>query len=724
MMLRGVSDSDFNKTSIGGPTPKQQMKFSAPSFHTLLARFLTVLSSLAPLGLAQPLPLTPVPNAYQGSAPGEIIPPPQEARFDVGTLALENLSVRVEGAQPELGWAVRDLNREVQARLGRVLPVANAGQTPAQVVIGTLERPALAEAAKTRGLTPDKPEGYALWVEPSGAAVVGFDALGAYRGVQTLRQLLTPSGFRFAQVRDYPAFPVRMAMIYLDKDSARVNDVLVPMLAKLKFNQVLVMADYVQWNSSRGLWHPSGASRAEAERVARLIREHGMEPIPLIELLGHSQWLFYNPQSGKYDGNKDLWADPEAQNPYAYDPLVPRVYEVVLPILGEAVEVFKPKYVHIGHDEVAANNRFPAKPEGIAAGLPKLFVDDTVRLYNYLKSLGVGTMIWHDVAFSEAYRDQIAPALPKDIVVAYWNYSAAADHPLLGTIRGLGFPALGASWYSPGNPQSIAQAALRYGSLGVLQTRWSGYFGNATMFDGQAEQAVAYWAAASSFWNPTQPIPSDLSLRYRDAWQPQSFIPLPGKLVDLSVAVTRRLSDPDETQWVQKGPTTDLSKLPTGFVQLGPYRFHISGAVMLKGSRPAASDLPSSLTLEFPPGLKAKALVFLHTTGWATTLKNERIGSYTLTYADGSKATLPLEYGRHLTTWTDTTPRTLVYEPVWRGQTPDGLEVGLSALLWNHPKPDAEIRSLTLESTGGAANLSLIGLTLLDQAPNPPEATR
>lgn len=78
MMLRGVSDSDFNKTSIGGPTPKQQMKFSAPSFHTLLARFLTVLSSLALLGLAQPLPLTPVPNAYQGSAPGEIIPPPKK----------------------------------------------------------------------------------------------------------------------------------------------------------------------------------------------------------------------------------------------------------------------------------------------------------------------------------------------------------------------------------------------------------------------------------------------------------------------------------------------------------------------------------------------------------------------------------------------------------------------------------------------------------------------
>lgn len=700
--------------------------FDPPFFRPPLAGFLTVLSSLAPFSLAQPLPLTPIPNAYQGSAPERIIPPPQEARFDPGTLALENLSVRVEGTAPELAWAVRDLNREVQARLGRMLPVAvNAGQTPAEVVIGTLESPALAEAAQTRGLTPDKPEGYALWVEAGGAAVVGFDALGAYRGVQTLRQLLTPTGFRFAQVRDYPALPVRMAMIYLDKDSARVNDVLVPMLAKLKFNQVLVMADYVQWNSSRDLWHPGGATRAEAQRLAGLIREHGMEPVPLIELLGHSQWLFYNAQSGKYDGNKDLWADPEAQNPYAYDPLAPRVYDVVLPILSEAVEVFKPKYVHIGHDEVAAVNRFPAKPEAVAAGLPKLFVDDTVRLYNHLKSLGVGTMIWHDVAFSDAYRDQIAPNLPKDIVVGYWNYSPSADYPPLKTIQELGFRVIGSSFFSPGNPQSMAQAALRYGSLGVLQTRWSGYFGNSTMFDGQAEQAVAYWAAGSSFWNPAQPTPNNLNLRYRDAWRPQPFTPVPGKLVDLSAAVTRKLSDPDETGWVQKGPTTDLSQLPTGLAQIGPYRFYISGAVMLKGSRPAASDLPQRVTLELPPGLKAKALVFLHTTGWATAIKNERVGAYTLTYADGSKATLPLEYGRHLTAWTETQTRTLVYEPVWRGQTPDGLEVGLGALVWNNPKPDAEIRSLTLESTAGAANPTLIGLTLLDQAlSGAQEATR
>ncbi len=684
------------------------MKFPSRFFLTAL-----YVGSFA-LGLAQPVLLTAVPNAYQGNAFSDLLPPPQEARLNEGFLPLDGLMIQLESPAPELGWAARDLNLEIKNRFGKSL----AADGSKSIRIGTLESPALAEAAKTRNLMPDKPEGYALWVEADGAAVVGFDALGAYRGVQTLRQLLTPGGFKLAQIRDWPTFPVRMAMIYLDKDSGRINDVLIPLLAKHKFNQVLVMCDYVQWNSTKSLWHPSGASRAEAERMVKLIRENGMEPIPLLELLGHAQWLFYNPQTGKYDANKDLWADPEASNPFAYDPTVSRVYDLILPILSEAVEVFKPKIVHIGHDEVTSVNRFAARPEAAALGLPKLFVDDTLRLYNHLKGLGVGTMIWHDIAFAEAYREAIAPNLPKDILVGYWNYSAAEDYPLLKTIADLGFGVIGSSWFSPGNPEAMSQAALKYGSAGLLQTRWSGYFGNATMFDGQAEQAVAYYNAASSFWNPKTPS-NNLALRYRDAWRPQVFTPIAGKLVDLSSAVTRKLTDPDETQWIQKGPSTDLSKLPTGVVQLGPYQFNISGAVMLKGARPGAADLPQSVTLEFPAATKARTLVFLHTTGWISNQRYEKIGSYVLTYADGSKATLALEYGRHLTSWADTSVRTAVFDPVWRGETSDGLAVGLNALAWNNPKPDLEIRSLTLDSTGNSANLALIGLTLLDTSPLP-----
>lgn len=658
---------------------------------------------------AQSLPMVFSPDVYQAEAPAQILPPPREARFPQGVLGLEGLSLQLVGDAPELGWAARDLNAETQTRLGLTLSSIAQDKT---LRIGTLQDPGLAAEAQAHNLLPDKPEGYALWVDAQGAAVVGFDALGAYRGIQTLRQLLTPTGFRFAQIRDWPQFPLRIAMIYLDKDSPAVNNVLVPLLAKYKFSYLLVMCDYVQWNSTRNVWHPGGASRAEAERVAKLIRDYGMEPIPLIETLGHAGWMFYGGQ------NRDLWADPEAKTPYAYDPLNPRTYDVVLPVLSEAVEVFRPKYIHIGHDEVASVNRFPATPEGVTVGLPKLFVDDTLRLYTHLKSLGVGTMIWHDVAFGEAYGAQIAPLLPKDIVVAYWNYSPSADYPALSAIRTLGFPVVGSSWYEGGNAQSMAQAVLNNGGAGVLQTRWSGYFGNLSLLSSEARQGFAYLSAASSFWNPAAPVPGDTTVRYREAWRPVSYTPTPGRLVDLSSLTTRKLADPDGTGWLTRGPSTDLANLPTGVQRFGGYSFAVSGAVMLKGTRSGTRDLPRSLTL--PLGATAKAIAFLHTTGFISSVPKDVVGGYIFTYADGTSVRQPLEYGRHIASWTDVGATSLSFSLAWRGKTGDGLDVGLGTWVWVNPNPDKTIASITLESSSSQANPVLIGLSLLEGVP--PEA--
>ncbi|MER3554993.1 MAG: glycoside hydrolase [Meiothermus sp.] len=656
-----------------------------------------------------PLPTVPSPDVYQAGAPTEILPPPQEARFSEGVLGLEGLSTQVLGDAPELTWAVRDLNAETQTRLGLTLPLGSGVKT---VRVGTVQDAGLAAEARTRNLLPDRPEGYALWVDAQGAAVVGFDPLGAYRGIETLRQLLTPTGFRFAQIRDWPQLPLRMAMIYLDKDSQTINNALIPLLAKYKFSHLLVMSNYVQWNSTRNLWHPSGASRAEAERVAQLVRAYGMEPVPLIETLGHAGWMFYGGQ------NRDLWADPQAQNPYAYDPLNPRTYDVVLPVLSEAVEVFKPKYVHIGHDEVANNNRFPATPEGLAAGLPKLFVDDTLRLYTHLKGLGVGTMIWHDVAFSEAHRDAIAPSLPKDILVAYWNYSPSADYPALSVIRNLGFQVLGSSWFEVRNAQSMAQAALKNGGAGVIQTRWSGYFGNLSLLGNEARQGIAYLNAASSFWNPAAPVPGDTPLRYRDAWKPVRFSPTPGKLVDLSRLANRTFADKDGSGWLGRGAGTDLSALPTGVQRFGSYSFAVSGAVMLKGTRSGTGDLPQKVLLEL--GTQAKAIAFLHTTGFLSSVPKDTVGSYTFTYADGTSVRQPLEYGRHIASWTDVGATSLAFTPAWRGKTSDGLDVGLNTWVWVNPNPDKIIQNITFETSGSQANPVLLGMSLLDDVP--PEA--
>jgi hexosaminidase len=647
-----------------------------------LARALLLTLMTSSFALSAPLPLQAMPDAYLGQASATLIPPPQQVKLEAGALPLEGLSIAVSSQDERLGWAARDVNLELVSRGLKALPVTGSAT---QIRIGTLEDAALAKEAQTRGLTPDKPEGYALWVEANGAGVVGFDVIGAYRGAQTLRQLVSSSGFKFAAVKDAPALQTRVAMIYLDAYSKGVNDFLIPMLARLKFSHVLVMTNYVRWDASRPMWHPNGATKDEAKRIAEMIRVNGMKAIPLLETPGHAQWFFYG------GANRDLVQDPTSTDPYAYDTLNPRTYDVILPILKEITDVFKPDFVHIGHDEVTSRDRFPGRPEGQAIGLEKLFADHAVKLHDYLATLGVGTMIWHDVALSSAYREKILATLPKDIVIA-------------------------SSWFAPGNPEAMAKAALRVNAFGAMQTRWSGYFGNPTMIEGQTEQGVAYVNAGSSFWNPNAPAVTTLEAagRYRDAYRPAKLSAVAGRTVDLSAAVTRSLSDPDEKGWIGRGPSIDLSSFPAGATRLGRYAFNVSGAVMLKGARAGADTLPQTVTLEV--NSTAASIAFLHTSGWLSPLTSPRtkIGAYKINYSDGTSATQVLEYGRQITAWTDTVIKTLTLEPVWRGRTKENLEVGVSVFVWQNPSPTKTIQTIECSSVGLQSNPVLIGMTLFD----------
>ncbi|RJF73575.1 glycoside hydrolase [Deinococcus cavernae] len=673
-----------------------------------------VFLSAALLGLAGAAPVTfqATPQARAQTPFPVVVPQPRQAAYPAGTLPLAGLSVRVLGNAPELSWAARDLKTDWKTRLNRELGTASSGKiVVGTIVVGTVANAELAAKVKAAGLTAAGAEGYALLVDASGAYVVGADAKGAYYGTQTLRQLLTPQGLKFARISDAPALKQRVAMLYLDQYSKGVNDKLIPLLAELKYNSVLVMSNYVQWDVARaGGWaHPGGATKAEARRVAELSRSYGLEPIPLIETPGHAAWMFYG---GK---NRDLVQDPDSKEPYAYDTLNPETYtRVVFPVLKEAVETFGAKTVHIGHDEVRSRDRFPARENGKALGYPKLITGDTVKLHDYLKTLGAGTMMWHDSAFADAVVGTVPAALPKDIQVAYWNYDPGTDFPMLAQIKAAGFRTLGASWNEVGSAEGQAQAAAKAGIDGMIQTRWNGYFGNPSVWDGQADQGVAYVRAANAFWNPgARAVPNAEGL-YRDLYQPTAFASAPGFTADLKAAANRSLADTDSKGWLQKGPDVDLSHLKTGLQKIGAYTFNVSGAVMTKGARGAVSDLPASITLEV--NRRADAVAFLHTTGWASALpalNRENIGRYEITYADGSKVTQPIEYGRHIRAWTDTVNPSMVMAPGWVGQTKDGLDVNVPIFEWVNPKPGVTIRSITLISEGKAANPTLIGLTLI-----------
>jgi hexosaminidase len=625
-----------------------------------------------------------------------IVPQPQEeTELSQGYTLTESTIIHLLTDTPALRNAAKVLQDDIQVRYG-FRPPLEVGRAGQGIVIGQVS-----DNLQTSLEPVTQEEGYTLESSPNGITIIGSDERGTFYGVQSLRQILGEDPtIRGVQVRDYPDHTLRIAMIYLDHQSEAINDKLIPILAHYKFNAVLVMSNYIKWESSPNLHVPAGATKEQAKHLVDLARLHLLEPIPLLETLGHTEWLFANNQ------NRDLLQDPSVPKPWVYDPLNPRTYQVLLPIFDELVEIFDPTYVHIGHDEVRNVHPFPASVEGLQLGFGQLFLQDVRRLNTHLKSRNVRTMLWQDELLSSEVRP-LLNQFPKNLIVTSWNYYPASDYPDLTDLQRAGFEVIGSSWKDPDNILAYAKVAREKQALGVLITRWTGYFGNAEVIHGQYDQLYSYLIAGNSFWNVKAEPLEDAAIRFR--------------LLYLGTDDTRQ----------RAGTPIDLSKfgnvdLSQGFVGLDdgyrlenilePQRFSgtifsLTKAIALQGTHRRTKDYPQSVTI--PINKTAGSLAFLHTTPWSASTGTD-IGSYIVHYADGSEEQVTLFYGTNISTWTDTNVTSINLLQGWSHTTANGLPVAINTFFWTNPKPSTMIERLEFVSRGGLASPVLLGLTILE----------
>lgn len=678
-----------------------------------------------------------LPDAYiTPPRDARIIPQPKSLRWLSGSFEIAP-STRIvvgEAAQPEDLYAARELNDELAAWGARPLEVVRASEgavLAGAIVIGEPSlNPAAAALLAQEGLrvSPQDPgpEGYVLKISPTFIVASGADRRGTYYAVQTLRQLIESDAGRLAvrsaEVRDWPDHAVRAVHVVLDNYSDVFHTGLIERIfSRYKFNTLIAEAEYVRWDSAPNIWHPGGATKAQAAAVVAAARAHLIEPIPLIATLGHVGWLFTN------DQNLDLLEMPDEQAParFVYNPLNPRVYDVILPILDEAIDLFKPRYVHIGHDEVRNVVPFPWSDEGRRLGFGELFVRDTQRLYEYLRQRGVGTMMWGDVLLNSDYEAEFR-RLPRDIVMVDWEYQDAARYPTLDRLRAMGFPVLGATWYGFGNNADFSREAKRAGTSGMVRTTWTGFFGNRTALQSQYQQIYSYLIAAEHFWNADRPAPSltvvEAAARFRADWGPRREAPqvVSGRSLGLRGVANRSYVDNDGAGWLGKGSGYDLRNLPSGpqrmagvkFVVLDPQERDGRSVVMLRGAQGPDSNLPDRVTIG--AGLAAGALCFLHTLPYPAARFGEMVATYRVWFADGGITEIPVRYLVNIGTWLGD-PVSIDHEIAWTGQTKSGVGVRLSMLCWTNPDPQRAIVAVDLQAAGSEAAPAIFAITALDR---------
>lgn len=717
MRCSSVRAGDRAAGAAGAPTRRAAQRVARAGRAALAATALVAsIAAISPAtsAAAQDDPAavwTAVPDAFvPGHDGSRIVPTPQETTPGEGAFALTaGTTVVLHADTPAIRLAASMLQQDAARQHGlrpqiRDAASAETAGAAAAIRVGIVGR----DGAPAGTATPvERPEGYLLEVGPAGVTVLGADERGAVHGLHSLRQLLG-GGPEVAAVtvRDWPTLPWRVAMVYLDASSDAVNERLLPILAELKFNAVLVMSDHVHWDAAPELHQPQGASRAAAERLAATARAHLLEPIPLLETLSHAEWFFAN------GANAELRADPTAARAFVMDPTRPELYERLLPIVDELLDIFEPRWLHIGHDEVRNVHPFPATPQQREVGYGRLFTGSVARLHAHLAARGVGTMLWDDELVAPEVR-ALWSELPDDLTVVSWRYLPAGVYPRLELVAGAGFRTLGASWFEPDNVSAMARTVARLGdegadAVGLVQTRWTGYFGNAGLLRGQYRQVYAYVTAAAAAWNPAADPPSAAPAWFRSAWlaDPQGGT-RSGALIDLAPLGGRPL---------ELGPFGlddgyALTSLADHEGRFGGVRYRLGTALTLGGTHPRARDQPERISI--PVGRTAGTVAFLHATGWYAP-EGETVGRYEVVYADGVRTELPLVYGRDLAAWTETEVETIDLDQPWQGRTRNGLPVATYQLRWRNPRPEVPIDRIELVAGGGIAAPIVFGVTLLD----------
>lgn len=554
---------------------------------------------------------------------------------------------------------------------------------------------------------------------PNRLVVVGSSVVDTYYGAQTLKQLLKKdeAGGIYAQsvsIRDFPRFQFRCVHLLSSADALPyISKLIDRVLAPLKINNIILQTDLIAWKE-----HPEIAAEENAmpcedvKKLLEIARKHHITVTPLVQSPGHLEWAYRN------RSHLNIAEDPN--DPYCYCMSNPESYEFIFSIIDEAIELFDhPALFHAGRDEFDMIGRMPVDEACKTVGKERLYIDDTIKIYEHLKSRGSRMVMWGDVLTKAGFREMI-DLLPKDILINDWRYSPSETYPSIDFYQSKGFTIIASTWYDPRNISTFCSYAAKRGIMGMSQTTWTGWQSEEQTLKNHPNQVYAYVLSAAWAWNPVRPSIDDLPFRPEAVYRKMMKIPSPSEGAEFftinidNYCNISRIDSGRTPGWLGIGRGNDLRGLPDGIVKIGDVPYKIIPA---KLNNPSVVMLGGDgVTLQFPhcvDGIvvnsKIKALDFLD--GCAFSADNEaEVGNYIIHYVDGKTETASLYYQKNVYAWDDQSSG-MSYGFAWRGKAQDGRSVGVCSSRWQNPRPDVEIATIDFVETGTEASPFLLAIT-------------
>ncbi len=288
---------------------------------------------------------------------------------------------------------------------------------------------------------------------------------------------------------------VAVHLLHYESDAAlEALEQQLPELASLGVNVLVLEVDYAfEFRSHPELrLSQTPITRRGARRFVEACRKHGIAVIPEFQSFGHQSWakdtwplLVKYPEldttPGAFPGNQGIYCRE-------WDPMNPRVYQIVFALFDEIIDAFDAQAIHVGMDEVflIGNDASPSTKGKDPAEVYAKAVND---MYGQIvKKRGLTMLMWGDRLIDagrfdygewEASKNSTWPAIymiPKDVVICDWHYEKRDDYPSLRMFLDKGFRVLPASFKDVDASKALIEQSLALKNqrlLGHLFTIWS-----------------------------------------------------------------------------------------------------------------------------------------------------------------------------------------------------------------------------------------------------------
>ncbi|MDQ5978910.1 MAG: hypothetical protein QG602_1884 [Verrucomicrobiota bacterium] len=271
---------------------------------------------------------------------------------------------------------------------------------------------------------------------------------------------------------------------------------LLPRYARWGYEELyLHLEDAVHYPSLPGIGRNDAYTYEELGELVLTAAQCGIRVVPIINLLGHTQYLIKHPDLRDLNELRDDRGDPLVSGQIC--PLHPRTLGIAEKLLRDMAPYCTAGKVHVGLDESFQLGKCPRCRDEVARlGLGGHFAGHVNRLHKLVGGLGLQMGLWADMLY---FVPEAIPQLPAGITaydwyyypfnrkprVEFFNFAERDLHPALKKqgIRYYGCPMNGAFRHEPlpvfgdrlANIRSWWQRCQAVKADGLLITSWEAY---------------------------------------------------------------------------------------------------------------------------------------------------------------------------------------------------------------------------------------------------------